>query len=193
MQPSALVTGSAERVAAVGDALEEVGFHVVRAAAPEALPGAIAEIGHGSLSCYVQLPRQTEVSGESLVERVRQFLAEGLLARFDAASAVLPLLAPDAFVVLVAGNVPGGTTPDDRHARIDLLRVLARAVLAEAGPEKVGACVLANDRSPAEIATIALNRGDDPDKKTAKVKAIDPGLSYADWHRELLHLTTEDR
>ena len=192
MQPTALVTGSAERVDAVADALEEAGFQVMRAAGPDALSGAIAEIGHGSLSCYVQLPRATEVSGESLVQRVRQFLAEGLLARFDAASAVLPLLAPDAFVVLVAGNVPGGTTPDDRHARIDLLRVLARAILAEGGSDKVDACVLANDRSPVEIATIALNRGDDPNRTTAQVAAIDPGLSYADWHRELLHLTTED-
>ena len=191
MQPSALVTGSAERVAAVADALEEAGFDVVRAAGADALPGAIAGLAPGSLSCYVQLPRQTEVSGETLVQRVRQFLAEGLLARFDAAAAVLPLLAPDAFVVLVAGNVPGGTTPDDRHARIDLLRVLARAILAEPGSEKVDACVLANDRSPAEIATIALNRGDDPNRTSAQVAAIDPDLSYADWQRELLRLTTE--
>ena len=192
MQPSALVTGSADRVAAVAEALEEAGFDVIRAAGPDALPGAIADVAAGSLSCYVQLPRQTEVSGESLVQRVRQFLAEGLLARFDAASAVLPLLAPDAFVVLVAGNVPGGTTPDDRHARIDLLRVLARAILAEGGSDKVDACVLANDRSPDEIASIALNRGDDPHRTSAQVAAIDPELSYADWQRELLRLTTED-
>jgi hypothetical protein len=191
MQPSALVTGSAENVPAVGDALEAAGFQVVRAAGRDALPAAVAGIGEGSLSCYVQLPRRTEVSGDSLVDRVRQFLAEGLLARFDAASAVLPKLAPDGYVVLVAGNVPGDTTPDDRHARIDLLRVLARAILAERG-EKLGAIVVGNERTPAEIAEIALNRGED-EGKVAQVAAIDPELSYADWHREFLHLTTEER
>lgn len=193
MSQSALVTGSKARVADVSEALEAAGFSVVGASEAEALAEVIGGIPPGSLSCYVQLPRQTEVSGASLVDRVRQFLAEGLLARFDTTSSILPLLAPDAYVVLVAGNVPGGTTPDDRHARIDLLRVLARAILAESGADGVGAIVLGYDRSAAEIATIALNRGEDTSQRTAVVATIDPDLSYADWHREVLHLTTEDR
>ena len=96
----------------------------------------------------MQLPKETKVDAPSLIGRVRQFLAEGLLARFEQASAVVPCLAKDGCVVLVAGNLPGAATPDDRHARIDLLRVLARAVLAECEGSDVRAVVVANDRSP---------------------------------------------
>ncbi|MGH9000996.1 MAG: hypothetical protein ACRDY7_16580 [Acidimicrobiia bacterium] len=191
MERSALVTGSTDRVAEIGDALEKAGFTVHRAD-PQGRAEPPASVEPGTLSCYVQLPRHAETTGKTLVERVRQFLAEGLLTRFDTASAVLPLLAPDACVVLVAGNVPTGGTPDDHHARVDLLRVLARAVLAELDETDVKAIVVGSDRTAAEIAEIAWNRGDDPGRKSAKVAAIDPGLSYADWQREMLSMTTED-
>ena len=96
----------------------------------------------GTLDCYVQLPRQTMVSGPTLVDRIHEFLSEGLLKRFETTSRVLPLLAAEACVVLVAGNIPGGATPDDRHARIDLLRVLARAILADCDQADVRAVVV---------------------------------------------------
>src|SRR5207248_2881682 len=99
----------------------QVGFAVAQVSDGDDLAGACAAIEPGSLDCYAQLPRDTTVSGPSLINRVRQFLAEGLLARFETAATVIPLLAKDAGVLLVAGNVPGEATPDDRCARIDLL------------------------------------------------------------------------
>jgi CheY-like chemotaxis protein len=193
VEQTALVSGSPARVQEVADALEKLGFAVRRAApGPEGLAAACEELAPGSLGCYVQLPRETEVEGATLVERVRQFLAQGLLARFDATATVLPFLGAEACVVLVAGNVPGAATPDDRHARIDLLRVLARAILAECGDGDVRAVVVGYDRSPEEIADIAVHRGDEHGRRVAQVAALPQDLTYEDWQREVLSLTTNE-
>ena len=192
MGDTALVTGSPARVDDVAGALEQAGFTVVRMPEPADLAGACAGIESGSLACYVQLPKETRVDAPSLIGRVRQFLAEGLLARFEAASTVVPMLAKDGCVVLVAGNLPGASTPDDRHARIDLLRVLARAILAECEGSDVRAVVVGNDRSAGDIADIVRRRGDRSTKKAAEVAALPGDLNYADWQREFLSLTTEE-
>ncbi|MGH9038891.1 MAG: hypothetical protein ACRDZ3_01535, partial [Acidimicrobiia bacterium] len=142
--------------------------------------------------CYVQLPRQTPVSGNTLVERIHEFLSEGLLKRFEAAAKVLPLLSSDASVILVSGNIPGGATPDDRHARIDLLRVLARAILADCDKTDVRAVVVGTDQSAEEIADIALHRGDEGRRRQAKAAALSPEMPYEDWQRELLTLTADE-
>jgi hypothetical protein len=192
MGETALVTGSPLRVDDVAAALEKAGFSVLRVPEPGDVAGACAGIEPGSLACYVQLPKETKVDAPSLIGRVRQFLAEGLLARFESASTVVPSLAKDGCVVLVAGNLPGASTPDDRHARIDLLRVLARAILAECEGSDVRAVVVGNDRSPADIADIVLRRGDQAGKKAAEVAALPGDLNYSDWQREFLSLTTEE-
>ena len=191
MGDTALVTGSPVRVDDVATALEQAGLSVIRVPDPDDLGAACAGIDPGTLACYVQLPKETKVDAPSLIGRVRQFLAEGLLARFEAASAVVPLMAKDGCVVLVAGNLPGASTPDDRHARIDLLRVLARAVLAECDGNDVRAVVVGNDRSPTEITDLVLRRGDEASRKAAEVAAIGD-MNYADWQREFLSLTTEE-
>jgi hypothetical protein len=191
MGDTALVTGSPVRVDDVATALEQEGFSVIRVPEPGDLGAACAGIDPGTLACYVQLPKETKVDAPSLIGRVRQFLAEGLLARFEAASAVVPLMSKDGCVVLVAGNLPGASTPDDRHARIDLLRVLARAVIAECDGNDVRAVVVGNDRSPADIADLVLRRGDEASRKAAEVAAIGD-MNYADWQREFLSLTTEE-
>lgn len=191
MGDTALVTGSPVRVDDVAAALEQEGFSVIRVPEPDDLGAACAGIDPGTLACYVQLPKETKVDAPSLIGRVRQFLAEGLLARFEAASAVVPLMTKDGCVVLVAGNLPGASTPDDRHARIDLLRVLARAILAECDGNDVRAVVVGNDRSPAQIADLVLRRGDEASRKAAEVAAIGD-MNYADWQREFLSLTTEE-
>ena len=192
MGDTALVTGSPARVDEVAAALEQAGLRVTKIPEPANLAEACAGIEPGSLTCYVQLPKETKVSAPSLIGRVRQFLAEGLLARFEAAATVVPLLAKDGCVLLVAGNLPGASTPDDRHARIDLLRVLARAILADCEGSDVRAVVVGNDRSPADIADIVLRRGDESGKKAAEVAALPGDLNYADWQREFLSLTTEE-
>ena len=193
MGRTALVTGSAERVAEVSDALEQVGYAVTQAGGqPRDIQRACAALAPGSLDCYVQLPRQTPVSGPTLVERIHEFLSEGLLKRFETAGMVLPLLAPDACVVLVAGNIPGGATPDDRHARIDLLRVLARAVLADCAKGDVRAVVVGTERSAEEIADIAVHRGDERHRREAHLASLSPEMTYEDWQREFLTLTADE-
>ena len=191
MGESALVTGSAARVEDVAAALEEAGYSVVRVPEPGDVAEACAGIETNSLACYVQLPKDTRVDAPSLIGRVRQFLAEGLLARFEQASTVVPCLAKDGCVILVAGNLPGTATPDDRCARIDLLRVLARSVLAECENSDVRAVVVGTDRSPSDIADIARRRGDRSGKKAEEVAALGE-MNYADWQREYLSLTSEE-
>jgi hypothetical protein len=187
----ALVTGSAARVEEVSAALEEAGYKVLRVPEPGDVAAACSGIEPGSVACYVQLPKETRVDAPSLIGRVRQFLAEGLLSRFEQAAIVVPCVAKDGCVILVAGNLPGAATPDDRHARIDLLRVLARAVLAECEGSEVRAVVVGNDRSPADIADIARRKGGQAGKKAEEVAALGD-MNYADWQREFLSLTTEE-
>jgi hypothetical protein len=191
MGEQALVTGSSARVEDVAAALQQAGYEVLQVPETGDLAGACAGIEPGSLACYVQLPKETKVDAPGLIGRVRQFLAEGLLARFEQAATVAPCMAKDGCVVLVAGNLPGAATPDDRHARIDLLRVLARAILAECEGTDVRAVVVATDRSPSDIADIARRRGDQSGKQAAEVAALGD-MNYADWQREYLSLTTEE-
>jgi hypothetical protein len=191
MGDTALVTGAPSRVQDVAAALEQAGYSVVRVPEPDDLTKACAGIDAGTVDCYVQLPKDTKVDAPSLIGRVRQFLAEGLLARFEQAATVAPCLAKDGCVVLVAGNLPGASTPDDRHARIDLLRVLARAILAECEGGDVRAVVVGTEHSPAEIVDIALRRGDVAGKRAAEVAALGD-MNYADWQREYLSMTTEE-
>lgn len=193
MGKTALVTGSSQRMTEVSSALEKSGFAVTMAGGTRSeVESACASMAPGTLDCYVQLPRASPVSGETLVGRVHQFLEEGLLTRFEATGVVLPLLAPDACVVLVAGNIPGETTPDDRHARIDLLRVLARAILADSGSASLRAIVVGYDRPPEEIIDIVLSRGADKRRRQAQVASLSDEMDYADWQREYLSLTTDE-
>lgn len=192
MGEQALVTGSSTRVGDVAAALEEAGYSVLRVPEGGDVAEALDGLEPGTLDCYVQLPKETAVDAPSLIGRVQQFLSAGLLARFDQAAAVAPYLAKDGCAVFVAGNLPGAATPDDRCARIDLLRVLARAVLAECEGSDVRAVVVATDRSPAEIADIARRRGDHAGRKAAEVANLPGELNYADWQREYLSLTSEE-
>jgi hypothetical protein len=192
MGEKALVTGSAARVDEVAAALEEAAYSVLRVPEGDDVAAALGGLQDGALSCYVQLPKETTVDAPSLIGRVQQFLSAGLLARFEQAATVVPYLAKDGCALFVAGNLPGAATPDDRHARIDLLRVLARAVLAECEDSDVRAVVVATERSPAEIADIARRRGDQAGRKAAEVAALPGELNYADWQREYLSLTSEE-
>ena len=133
-----LVSGCDERVAQVADALS-AGGDVISIDDPARLRDIVAGLEPGSLSHYIQLPVNVEVSGSTVVGRVESFLQKGLLARFDAADAVLPALRDDATVVLVSGNtaVDGGGLPDDSAARLALVNVLAHAI--RAAEEGVGA------------------------------------------------------
>lgn len=185
----ALVTGSAGPVKAVREALEGVDFEVSGLVCREHLGEHGEGRGPGSFDCYVQLPVEMTAGQETHVERVGDFLSRGLLARFGAAATVLPTLQPGATVVLVAGDQPDEETLDDPHARFDLLRVLARAVLAEKADLGVRVVVVGARRSPEDIAEIASRRGRVQWPKPTDYARLDGEASYADWKGEALFLS----
>jgi hypothetical protein len=55
-----------------------------------ALGAAVAGLAPGSLDCYVLLPVQVAPRGNAVIDRVRNFLEDGLLAWFTAASTIFP-------------------------------------------------------------------------------------------------------
>lgn len=193
MERVALVTGSLSRVADVGDAMERAGFLVIRSADRSVMNGTCSSIAPRSLGCFVQLPQDAPVGGSEPLERVARFLVDGLVARFDVARRVVPLLRPDACVVLVDGDVPDETTPDDPHARRDLLQVMARAISGGSVGGEVKAIVVGADRSAREIAQIALYRGEDRGWLQSRMAALSPDLSYADWKREAMCLAPGEK
>src|SRR4051794_30369728 len=99
MAPSVLVTGSAQRIEPLSEALRAAGAQVFSAASLGSLAEEVRQLPAGSLSCYLQLPVALEPQGESVVSRVRDFLDQGLLTRFRLAETVLPALAGEGRVI----------------------------------------------------------------------------------------------
>lgn len=186
-----LLSGSDQRVAAVADALRAAGAEVVAVDDPQRLAEVLSELPAGQLQGYVQLPVRLVLEGSSVVERVRGFLEGGLLSRFDAVRAVLPALADDARVVLVAGNTSGEgkELPDDRSARLALLEVLAHAIRADTAAARVRVQVL-DHRSPAEIAEAVLRAASPVPKDVADLRRREVDMSYDDWRTEVLGMAT---
>jgi hypothetical protein len=191
MERTAVVTGSPARVGDVGIALKEVGYDVTGVGCGERLDEVVGVLGSGSVHTYVQLPWDVTTSAPGAIGQVREFLSGGLLARFQTATEMLPLLRPGANVVLVAGHRPvSAQTPDDRHARKSLLRLLARTIEADTAEAGVRTVVVGDQCSPAEIAEIALHRGPDHTRRPSDYAAHGEDLSFADWQREILALST---
>lgn len=125
--------------------------------------------------------------------RIRNFLTDGLPARFDMVSTVLPALASGAQVVLVGGH-PGITpaAPDDPAARLALLKVLAHAIKAQRAPEPVHAHVLDPMETPSEVADAALGRSSaTPAAAGATLQESatsdeESTISYEDWRVEVM-------
>jgi hypothetical protein len=95
--------------------------------------------------------------------------------------------------VLVDGDqqTPHDDTPDDPHARFDLLRVLGQAVVAARADTQT--FIVGSQRSPEEIAQVAAGRTPVSGSSRAISANDDPGLSYADWKRDLLsHSAPQD-
>ena len=191
MQRSAVITGSPGRVGDVAIALKEAGFDVTEAGCGERLNEVAGGLEAGSVHTYVQLPWDVEAAAPGAVGQVHQFLSGGLLARFRMANTMLPLLRPGASVVLVAGNRPADTpTPDDRHARKSLLRVLARTIESDTAKAGVRTVVVGEHCSPVEIAELALHGGPENGRSRLDYAAHGEDLSYDDWVREVLVLST---
>jgi hypothetical protein len=182
--PTALVTGSPDRVPDLTVALESAGFDIVSSGTPSAVAEAAVGIPAGTVDCYVQLPGGLPAEQGNLGQ-ARAVVAETVLARFDTAARFAPLLAPSASVVLVASDLDrvNGPVGNRRHALRALLGVLADALRLDHSARRVR--VVVAERSPAEIADIA--RGCEP---AASYPELGPDLSFADWRAEILSMET---
>lgn len=179
MSSTVVVTGAPGQVAAVSAALRQAGAEVTAVDDLEGLDAALAGISPGSLDCYVQLPVQLRARGGTVTERVRNFLEDGLLARFAAASAILPAVSDDGRVVLVGGNtLVEAAEPDDHSARLALLDVLAHAIQADKQATRIEVRVLPHDDPAERIAAVALRA----DSK------VEPKMSFEEWRVEVMGL-----
>jgi hypothetical protein len=179
--PRYLVSGIAELVSDVADALRRHGAEVVEVDDIADVPKACTDAGPKAFDGYVQLPASFTVEGDTAVTRVHHFYAEGVLARFPAVAAALPALAPGARLTFVTGVLPQDVaTEDDVAARAALVRVLGHAARADA-PEGLRVCMLSSGSSADEIAATALGR----DARNESVPDL-TDEAYADWRVELL-------
>ncbi len=189
MVSTVVVTGAAEAVAAVSAALRETGAEVTAVDDLTKLDSAIAGLEPGSLDCYVQLPVHVAARGGAVIERVRNFLEDGLLARFTASSTILPAMSDGGVVVLVGGHTPvEASAPDDQSARLALLDVLAHAIQADKPGTRIGVRVLPHDESAQHIAAVALGAEPTREQALAELRAREPEMSFADWRIEVMGL-----
>jgi hypothetical protein len=180
--PTYLVSGIAELVSDVAAVLREHDADVVEVTDIDDVPRACAEAGRQAFDGYVQLAATFTVQGDTAVERVHHYFADGVLARFRAVAAALPSLRPGARLTFVTGVLPPDvSTEDDVAARAALIRILGHAARADAG-DGLRVCVLGSASSPQEIALTALGRGAERGAQIAELSDED----YADWRVELL-------
>jgi hypothetical protein len=193
MGRTVVVTGWSEAVDEVAQAFEKAGYGVVKAPNHTRLLEVVATMEPESVDCYVQLPGKIAARGDGVVERVRNFLTDGLIRRFDAAAAIAPTLRSDGCVLLVAGNHPDESgAPDNQRARLSLLQVLAHSLLIERGGTGMTVTIADHQRSPDELVELARSPGDRPVRLIAELKEIDPELDYDDWRNEVMALTATD-
>jgi hypothetical protein len=188
-----IVSGAPARLDAMVDALRAGGYSVVTASTASELADMAARLGPGSVDAYVQLPVDVTATSDSAVGATREFLSQGLLARFDAVGAVMPTLRDGATIVLVAGNTPGAqSSPDDGRARLALLRVLSHAALADAGDRHLRAVVLSHGTTSDDA--VRAVRGGDGDRQTRMAEFIQTSadVSYDDWKLEFLSLVSNE-
>ena len=183
--PTAMVTGSPERLTDITVALKSRGFDILSAGddAPTGAGGLVP----GSVDCYIQLPAGDVTANGSAVDRARAVIAEEVLARFDAAARLAPLLAPHATVVLVADRDDDPSPPADVRALRRLVGVLAEAIVRDHGPEGVRTTVVGESRAPEDIAALA-HAPFEPARPWSSFPAHEPDLPFADWRDEVLCL-----
>ena len=190
--PTALVTGSPDRVPDITIALKSAGFDILSAGAnsPEDVP----DLEASSVDCYVQLPVDPPSPGGGALRRTRDVIAHEMVSRFDAAAEFLPLLAPSATILLVTEGTDGidesaGRSEPDRKAVRALVGVLAEAILRDCGRSGVRTAVIAEDRATHEIAALASHRPPEP-LPWWLYASVDPDLDFADWRSSILCLAS---
>ena len=186
--PTALVTGSPERVPDIAIALKSAGFDIL-AAGPMS-PDETPDLEANSVDCYVQLPVDGPVRGGGALRRTRAMIAHEMVSRFDTTARLLPLLAPSATVLLVTeGADPADTADPDLTTLRTLAAVLAEALLRDGGETGIRASVVGEDRAPEEIAALAGHRPPDP-RPWWLYATVDPDLPFADWRTSVLCLAS---
>jgi hypothetical protein len=184
-----VVTGAAQSVAAVSEALRRAGAEVIAVDDLSKLDTAFAGIAPGSLDGYVQMPVHVAARGATVVDRVRNFLDDGLLARFAATSRIMPAMSDEARVVLVGGNtLMEASTPDDHSARLALLGVLAHAIQADKSSTGIDVRVLPHDELAEHIAGVALGAEPTREQTLAEMMSQEPPMSFDDWRIEVMGL-----
>jgi hypothetical protein len=172
----------------VSAALRHAGAEVTAVDDLVKLDAAIAGLT-GSVDCYVQLPVHVAARGDAVIERVRNFLEDGLLARFTAASTILPAMSDGGRVVLVGGNTPvEASAPDDQSARLALLDVLAHAIQADRSATRIAVRILPHDDRAEHISAVALGGKPTRDQALAELRAREPEMSFVDWRIEVMGL-----
>ena len=173
-RPLAVLSGS--DTAGTAAALRDRGYATHEAGDVGALHQLVVELGAGSIDLYLQLPTAIHARGGNAVEVVRNFLTDGLIARFDAASAVVPALAQGAAVVLVSGNHPGGEggeAPDNPQARLALMKVLGHTLLLQQGG-KLAVKIVDQQQTPERVAEVAVEAPEKPLQVIADLAAKTP-------------------
>ena len=188
--PTALVTGSPERLPDITIALKSAGFDILSAGPMSAED--VPDLEANSVDCYVQLPVDPPQPGGGALRRTRDVLAHEMISRFDAAAEFLPLLAPSATVLLVTEGCDtvydsAGRGDPDQKALRTLVGVLAEAILRDCGPSCVRTAVVAEDRASEEIAALASHRPPEP-LPWWLYASVDPDLDFADWRNSVLCL-----
>src|SRR5439155_18956816 len=140
----------------------------------------------GSVDCYVQLPADQPRPTGGALRRAREVIAHEMVARFDSAARFLPLLAPDATVLLVTegpdpSDAPAGGADPDHQAQRTLVGVLADAILRDRDRDRgragVRAMVVSEDRIGEGIAALAGPRRPEP-MPWWLYASVDPDLDF---------------
>lgn len=180
-----LVSGAQKQVALVAAELRERGAEVTEVVDLLDLPKVCADAGPGAFDSYVQLGSTYEMMGDTVVERVRRFYANGVLARFPALGAAATALTDTARILFVQGVLPAeAASADDRAARRTLTKVLAHALRADVPQASYAMQVLVAETPPGEIADAALGAGSKHKELLDRLSDMD----YADWRVEILGL-----
>jgi len=182
-----LVSGIPAQAAEIAAALRARGADVTEVTEVGDTAAITAACSGKTFDSYVQLAETFEIQGDSAIERVRHFYADGVLNRFTVLAAVLPALVPTANVTFVLGHLPPEVaTDDDREARRALTRVLSHAARADMPDGRLTIRIM-EAQSPADkVAQVAL--GLDPTRQEVMERLHE--LSYADWRVELLGLAS---
>lgn len=178
---SVLVGGTGDRAEQLADRLRSAGHDV-------AMCSAGAKIPPESVDFYLQLPVAVTLSGNTLVGRVRSFLAGGLLTRFELVEELLPSFRGGARIALISGNTAAGAVlPDDSNARLALLHVLAHALQAELVDRQVRVQVVGGDRSDDVIVHSLLRGSEDLDTQFPEAAfPLSSKRQYEDWRAEVM-------